>query len=141
MKMFQFHVMDVQDLRTVLVEELLERLPKGVTFGIYDVDFNVGNSDVFEGQVELQINVDIVVYGFGKFPYTISAVGQINKIFLSLGVSNEDVLERYLGYLEGLVEKINEEDQKEEIKGTTYVSGTIINSLCRNQGLRLALVS
>ncbi|KLA06992.1 hypothetical protein B4086_5468 [Bacillus cereus] len=139
--MFQFHVMDVQDLRTVLVEELLERLPKGVTFGIYDVDFSVGNRYVFEGEVELQINVDIVVYGFGKFPYTIFAVGQINKIFLSLGISNEDVLERYLGYLEGLVEKINEEDQKEEIKGTTYVSGSIIDSLCGNQGLRLALVS
>lgn len=141
MKMFQFHVMDVQDLRTVLVEELLERLPKGVTFGIYDVDFSVENNDVFEGEVELQIDVDIVVYGFGKLTYTIFAVGQINKMFLGLGKSNEDVLERYLGYLEGLVEKINEEDQKEEIKGTTYVSGAIIDSLCGNQGLMLDLVS
>ncbi|WP_141530976.1 hypothetical protein [Bacillus thuringiensis] len=95
--MFQFHVMDVQDLRTFLVEELLERLPKGVTFGIYDVDFSAGSSHVFEGEVELQIDVDIVVSGFGKFLYTMVAVGQINKIFLSLDISSEEVLERYLG--------------------------------------------
>ncbi|PGR83749.1 hypothetical protein [Bacillus cereus] len=139
--MFQFHVMDVQDLRTLLVEELLERLPKGVTFGIYDVDFSAGNNHVFAGEVELQIDVDIVVSGFGKFLYTMVAVGQINKIFLSSDISSEEVLERYLGYLDSLVEKINEEDQKEEIKGTTYVSGNVVGSLCGNQGFDLALVS
>lgn len=139
MKMFNFHVTDTQDLQTFLVEEFLERLQKGVTFGIYDVDFSVEKSVIVEGRVELLIDVNIVVSGFGTLLYPLYVTAQINKSVLNR--ESEDVLATYLEFLESLVEGINKEEQKETVKGVTYVSGSIVNKMHLLEGKHLALVS
>lgn len=137
--MFNFHVTDTQDLQTFLVEEFLERLQKGVTFGIYDVDFSVEKSVIVEGRVELLIDVNIVVSGFGTLLYPLYVTAQINKSVLNR--ESEDVLATYLEFLESLVEGINKEEQKETVKGVTYVSGSIVNKMHLLEGKHLALVS
>lgn len=137
--MFNFHVTDAQDLQTFLVEEFLERLQKGVTFGIYDVDFSTEKGKVNEDCVELVVDVHLVISGFGTFLYPLHVTAQINKSIVSR--ESEDVLVTYLEFLDSLVEGINKVEQKETVKGITYVSGAVVDTMSLLEGKHLDMVS
>lgn len=134
--MANLYVTDVQDLQTVLVEELLERLPNGVKFGLYDVDVN---GEVKGNTIDVTLVVDVVVEEQGVMVQKVMKTLAIGDSFLEGKTDSREIASTYLDYLEGLVARLNEEETVETIGDYMFISGKRVNKMYKE--IKLSLVS
>ncbi|PGT89930.1 hypothetical protein [Bacillus thuringiensis] len=134
--MANLYVTDVQDLQTVLVEELVERLPNGSKFGLYDVDVN---GEVTGNTIDVTLVVGVVVEGQGVIVQKITETFAMNDSFLEGKTDKGEIADEYLNYLERLVDWLNKEEKVETIGGYTFISGKTVNKLYEE--IKLPLVS
>lgn len=134
--MANLYVTDIQDLQTVLVEELVERLPNGSKFGLYDIDVN---GEVKGNTINVTLLVDVVVEGRGVVVHKVTETFAINDSFLEGKTDKGEIADEYLDHLEGLVARLNKEEMLETIGGYTFIGGKTVDKLYEE--IKLPLVS